>query len=51
MARDIGGGFLSTAVLVWVSVSVGPWWVGIILLLGGLCLNLAAALAKKKGSA
>lgn len=35
-----GEAFLGLAVLVWLSIAVGPWWVGVVLFLVGLGLNL-----------
>ncbi len=45
--EDLGGKVMSLAMLVWLSVSVGPWWVGALVFLAGLVLNLLVALAKK----
>ena len=44
--RDPGGKLIVMAMLVWLSVSVGPWWVGLILFLGGLVVNLAVTLCR-----
>jgi hypothetical protein len=34
-----GDALLSLVVLVWVSISVGPWWVGVIAFLAAWVLN------------
>ncbi len=39
--EPLGDGLLHLAVLVWVSVGVGPWWVGVVLFVGALAVNLA----------
>jgi hypothetical protein len=45
---NIGNNVIALAMLVWMSVSVGPWWVGVIIFLCGMVMNLVVQLGKKK---
>ncbi len=46
--RDLGGKFIALAMLLWLSVSVGPWWIGLILFLFGMIVSLAIKLDEKR---
>ena len=48
MIQIYGEKIITLGILVWMSVSVGPWWIGAILFLCGMILNLLVALAKAK---
>lgn len=48
MKNDLSGRFVSFATFVWVTVAIGPWYVGGLIFLGAMCLALAVALAQKK---
>lgn len=41
-------GIISFGVLIWMSYSVGPWWIGVILFLLQLSVNLASRLVKEE---
>jgi hypothetical protein len=43
----LGDAMLALALLVWMSLSVGPWWVGLLLLVGAWALNLAEILLRR----
>jgi hypothetical protein len=45
--RDIGGKSLGLAAVIWLSVSVGPWWLGIILFMAAWIVNLAIKVSEK----
>ena len=36
----LGDGVVCLAMLVWLTVAVGPWWVGVTLFCGAMVLNL-----------
>lgn len=40
MTVRLGDGLLFLALLVWMSVSVGPWWVGVMLFAGAYGINI-----------
>jgi len=42
MDKHLGSRLLEFAILIWVSVSVGPWWLGVILYLAAWVVNLSA---------
>jgi hypothetical protein len=46
-----GEGIITLGILIWMSVSVGPWWIGLVLFMGGMILNLLVTLAKAKKEA
>lgn len=46
--NNAGNGIVTLTMLVWMSVAVGPWWIGVIIFLCGMILNLLVTLAKKK---
>ena len=49
--RDLGGKLLTLATFVWVTVKIGPWWLGALLFLGAICINLTVALVLAKRGA
>jgi hypothetical protein len=46
--RGFDNGIILLGVLIWMSVSVGPWWVGLVLFLCQIVLDLLVRLAKKE---
>ena len=38
----LGDGIVIAGMLIWLSVSVGPWWVGLLLFAGAWVANLLA---------
>lgn len=40
---NLGESFIGMCMLVWMSIAVGPWWIGPLLLVGGFLVNLRAA--------
>lgn len=48
MSQIHGDKLVCFGLLIWMSVSVGPWWIGLILFLCGMVVNLSVRLAKKK---
>lgn len=47
MTKDVGAHLLAFATFIWVTVAVGPWWLGALLLLAAICVNLAVALGRR----
>ena len=45
--QDLGGRLIDLSVLVWLSISVGPWWVGVLLFMAGIIVNLSGTLVTK----
>ena len=41
-----GDGFIMLAVILWLSISVGPWWIGVMIIFVGWFINY---LTKAKG--
>jgi len=37
----LGDGLLCLAMLVWISIAVGPWWVGLLLFVSAGIINYA----------
>lgn len=35
----LGDGVLLLAMLIWLSVGVGPWWLGVVLFFGAMIVN------------
>ena len=44
----VSGGLLTVILVIWMAVAVGPWYVGVLALLGALCFNLLVELERKK---
>ncbi len=45
---DIGGGLMQYAVLIWLSWSVGPWWIGLGIWLTAMGINLAILISMRR---
>lgn len=43
-----GDALLLAALFLWVSVAVGPWWVGALIFAAGWVVNAAHAISKQK---
>lgn len=39
--KDIGAGIVIYGMLLWLSIEVGPWWVGLLIFAVGYAVNLA----------
>lgn len=44
--KGAGEGIIMLGLLIWMSATVGPWWVGLVLFLLGCIANLAAKVVK-----
>lgn len=44
MLMQLGDGFICFSMLIWLSYSVGPWWLGVVLFVVGFLLNLVQEL-------